>query len=287
MGKDTEKTVYAAELQGIYLALQILHTSPEIRNTKAVIFADNQSALKTIRNPGNTSGQYILAALLQLMDEVAKTREIELRWIPAHLGILGNEAADKTAKEAARQGTNPALTLPTRRPRHNRGRQQEAPQTTMLLTKAKHTINQALQKGWEVLWTHLHRLGTKPDKKILQLHQDLPRPISSVITQIRTDKIGLAGYLHSIDKAETGRCSCNYGEQTVEHVLLKCRQWVTEREEMWAGGRRVLALKGVLNDPKMAVRAAKMMLKTGLLEQFQHINADSLEASSQRQAKDS
>ena len=227
------------------------------------------------------------------MDEVAKTTEIELRWIPAHQGIPGNEAADKTAKEAARQGTNPALTLPTRRPRHNRGRQQEAPQTTMLLTKAKHTINQALQKDWEVLWTHgrhgrtLHRLGTKPDKKTLQLHQNLPRPISSVITQMRTDKIGLAAYLHSIDKAETGRCSCNYGEQTVEHVLLKCRQWVTEREEMWAGGRRVLAMKGVLNDPKMAVRAARMMLKTGLLEQFQHINAESLEAISQRHAKDS
>ena len=58
-------------------------------------------------------------------------------------------------------------------------------------------------------------------------------------------------------------------------------------EEMWASGRRVLSLKGVLDDPKMAVRAAKMMLKTGLLEQFQHINAESLEANSQRQAKES
>ena len=63
MGKDTEKTVYAAELQGIHLALQILQASPNTHGTTAVIFTDNQSALKTIRNPGNTSGQYILATV--------------------------------------------------------------------------------------------------------------------------------------------------------------------------------------------------------------------------------
>ena len=291
LGKDTEKTVYAAELQGIYLALQILHASPEIHNTKAVIFADNQSALKTVRNPGDTSGQYILAALLQLMEEVAKTTEIELRWTPAHHGIPGNEAADKAAKEAARRGTNSTSTPPMRRPRQNRGQQQGAPQTTILLTKAKHTINQALQKDWEALWTHgrhgraLHSLGAKPDKKTLQLHQNVPRAISSIITQMRTGKIGLAGYLHSIDKADSGQCSCNYGEETVEHVLLKCRQWMAAREEMWAGGRPILSLKNLLNDPKMAIRAAKMMLKTGLLEQFQHVNAEWLESSPQRQAR--
>ena len=79
MGKDIEKTVYAAELQGIQLALQILQANPDTRYAKAVIFADNQSALKTIRNPGDTSGQYILAALLQWMEELAKVMEIELR----------------------------------------------------------------------------------------------------------------------------------------------------------------------------------------------------------------
>ena len=145
---------------------------------------------------------------------------------------------------------------------------------TMLLIKAKHTITQALQNDWQVLWTHsrqgrvLHSLEAKPDKKTLKLHQNLPRAISSIITQMRTGKIGLAAYLHSIDKADSGQCSCNYGEETVGYVLLRCRKWVTEREEMWADSRPILSLKGLLGDPKMAIRAAKMMLKTGLLEQF-------------------
>lgn len=66
MGRDTESTVYAAELLAILLALQILIFNPNPHHQKATIFTDNQSALKTIRNPGNTSGQYILDELLQL-----------------------------------------------------------------------------------------------------------------------------------------------------------------------------------------------------------------------------
>jgi hypothetical protein len=42
MGSDTESTVYAAELQGIYLALCILETSSDYQHSKATIFTDNQ-----------------------------------------------------------------------------------------------------------------------------------------------------------------------------------------------------------------------------------------------------
>ena len=40
---------------------------------------------------------------------------------------------------------------------------------------------------------------------------------------------------------------------------------------MWVGSRPVLNVKGVLSDHKLVVRAAHMMLGTGLLQQFQAV----------------
>lgn len=276
MGTEAQSTVYAAELKGILLALEIIIANASSVVHHFTIFTDNQSALKTVQNPGNTSGQSILVELLQTLDQTTTAGlTIHFRWIPAHRDIPGNEAADKAAKEAANSGTTDTDTSdqdPRRSPDNDTNNT-----IRTLLTTAKRTINTALHQDWEFAWAHakhgraLHDLGRRPDKKTLQLHKTLPRPISSIITQMRTGKIGLNAYLHGIDKADTSQCTCNQGPQTVEHVLLRCRNWKQERQEMWADSRPVLNVKGVLSDHKLVVRAAHMMLRTGLLQQFQAV----------------
>lgn len=103
MGLETTSTVYAAELQGISLALSIADADTSIneKESKIIIYADNQAAIRTTANPTGKSGAYLLQEIVRQIDKLhAQGKTVELRWIPAYTGIHGNEKADEAAKEA-------------------------------------------------------------------------------------------------------------------------------------------------------------------------------------------
>ena len=54
MGLESVSTVYAAELQGILMVLQIAYTettqNSEVRYKRIIIFTDNQVAIKSVQD---------------------------------------------------------------------------------------------------------------------------------------------------------------------------------------------------------------------------------------------
>ena len=275
MGQISTSTVYAAELRGIVLAFQIaLEINDSTKKPcKCVVFTDNQAAIKAIANPKSPSGQYILIQAIHALDKLrGRGCEVQLRWIPAHIGVFGNEAADRAAKLASKQYAVPST---------NSVPQEELlpnvePRTTLTAT-VKTAIRRTMQDEWHQTWDtakqgrDLYRLGVRPGKRTTNVRTGIHRALSSAITQMRTGKIGLRAYLHSIGIAETDECQCGHGRQTVRHIILECRNWVEERQRMWAGKTPCTSIKQVLCDPHMAVSAAKMLLRTGLLEQFRAV----------------
>ena len=104
-----------------------------------------------------------------------------------------------------------------------------------------------LQAQWEQRW--LQRTSDPPDYrrapapasqqpvftlKALKKHRHLLKHESSLLTQIRTGKIGLRAFLFErrVPEATTPRCSCGEAPETAAHLVLSCQQLDQQREDL-------------------------------------------------------
>ncbi|TXB97085.1 hypothetical protein FocTR4_00012225 [Fusarium oxysporum f. sp. cubense] len=270
MGDDTTSTVYAGELQGISLALQIAQEDRSRGNSrsKVLIYTDNQAAIRSTAKPKGKSGAYLLRSIAKQIDELQlQGLNTEIRWVPAHIGIQGNEEADRAAKEATgwREGdlTGPKAAEP----------QQLYPlRSTMKTWSHKETIT-SWERDWisETRGRASFRHTPKPSRKVLDLHDGLSKKHSALLTQLRTEKIGLKDFLYNrkVPGISSNRCPCGSDRQTVAHVLLRCRQHRQLRDQELGRLRGRNNLRKLLSERKAAAKAIKFIELTQILGQFQ------------------
>ena len=67
------------------------------KSSKFIIYSVSKSVLQALQNK-NTSTP-LITRLLDKMNSLSKNNSIILTWIPCHIGIHGNERADKTGKK--------------------------------------------------------------------------------------------------------------------------------------------------------------------------------------------
>ena len=116
----------------------------------------------------------------------------QIKWVPAHMGVEGNEAADRLAKRAITNNSASPNKLPK-------------PLLTVLphsRSAAKQAHRSLIKEKTQQLWTQSPRFtrmkhtdSRSPSTDYANLISSLPRKAASIITQLRMGHIPLAKYL--------------------------------------------------------------------------------------------
>ena len=91
-------TNYRAEVHALTAATDCLIESNE-KKTATVLLTDSLSALQSLES-GNAD--LLTCKLMENFHLLDRSRKIVLQWIPAHVGIVGNETADQLAREGSK-----------------------------------------------------------------------------------------------------------------------------------------------------------------------------------------
>lgn len=268
MGPNTVSTVYAAELQGISLALQIAQEYVEQggRRRNIAIYTDNQAAIWSIAKAEGRSGAYILEEIADQVQRLQdRGRPVTVRWIPAHVGIPGNEAADRAAKEATGWRDDGRRHPPAAAP----------PKLHPLKSTLRRWCKRQTEEAWAAQWKTeakgraTYRHTPRPTKKVLQLHEGLSKRESALLVQLRTEKIGFNDFLfsRSVPGVNSPRCGCGERRQTVAHILLHCRTYRDLRNQVFGNLSGRNNLRAILNKPQLATKAIQFVEQTQILGQ--------------------
>lgn len=224
IGDEDNLNAYFAELFAIDLAIHKLipvvdSTAPTLDSI--TIFSDCQGALKSIARPAHQSGQALIRSILQRLEWVRTHRQytIILQWTPGHEGVPGNELAHKEAYRATEPGRTPIYQLHRLKSAALRCSNHRYPPCKVEIAKNTGLHSNRVDKAL-------------PGKHTRKLYNDLKREDATILSQLRTGKCRLNGYLHRIGAVISNVCSCGREEETVDHFLFKCNRWSRQRQTL-------------------------------------------------------
>ena len=195
-----DSSIYTAELSALILSLKIAYQS---KRKRFIIFSDSLSALEaiSIQNVDHP----LLIEFYQLYTKLSRDgHDIVLAWTPGHVGIQGNEIADRLAKNAINKTIHPSAVIPF----------------SDIRPKVQSYMDKLWQEEWETQ-TQNKLFKIKPSLKTSLLSVWGNRKEESVMCRLHTGHSYIThGYL--LRGEDPPWCVPCHEFLTIQHILLEC-----------------------------------------------------------------
>ena len=236
-----EATIYTAELQAIKVALSIIENSNSLKWT---IFSDSQASILAVaqQNPKHPLVRSIQAAMTRLQ---TLNKEICFCKVPSHVGIQGNEAADKTANEA-----------------------QDLPglHTTKIPYKDyHHSIRKHILKTWQDRWNRSNE-KLRIVKPYVKPWVNIPGGNRKNEVKLTRLRIGHSRLTHGYYMSRGRPPECNHCRVplTIKHILINCQTTQSLRTQLKLPNN----LQNLLGVDCPVTPLIEFLVKTQLLEEL-------------------
>jgi ribonuclease HI len=196
IGLPSNCSVFSAEAFAIKSALNVSASN------ELLIMSDSASCLAAIES-GKSKHPWI-----QQIEDLLRNRTVHLCWIPGHVGIHGNEEADRLAGEARSH-----LPLNVGLPRKD----------------AAKAMSQAIRQQWEERWALSTEVKLREVKADTKKWSDRDNSADQrVLTRLR---IGHTRLTHEflLKKSSPPVCDCCGTVVDVRHIILQCRKFAAAR----------------------------------------------------------
>jgi len=185
---------FTAELNALCKAVNIASENP----LPTVIFTDSLSSVRALTSTKPRRNHLIS----NILKNLSNNSEIFIEWIPSHVGIFGNEEADRLAKSC--------LNAP--------------PSPNALISKedAYRLIDEFYQKEWIENWNNCRKNYRRDDMEInLCLNSTLTRREEICIARLHLRTCKLT-HEHYYSNKNPPICATCQQRETLQHVLVSC-----------------------------------------------------------------